>query len=440
MGLKTFTVDFSELSKISSLLLTTRIKEYQQNNNLGFLPFAYYLDKNNKFFLGQIKREHYKVKGTFPIIDQSQKFIAGYSDKNNLVYSGKLPVIIFGDHTRIFKYVNFPFIQGADGIQIIKPNEAIVNTKFFYYLLSKINVPSRGYNRHFSLLKKQKYPLISKLIQDQIVIKIERIEKKIKELKTQIKEPKKIIDKVFARKFEFNLRKVEELKKEKFFEVDFSKLAIYHSARNDVKYHKNTPVFEDFFNKYNYITLNKISLSEPMYGANESGIDGDKDKDTRYIRITDVDYFGNLIDSDWKTAEKVEEKYLLENNDFLFARSGNTVGKSFLYDSQKFEKAIFAGYFIKFQLDFSIINRLYFLYYTKSFIFDLWKDGIVRITGQPNINANEYLELKIPIISLCEQQKIIDEIKTKLNKQEQIKQQIEIERSKIDEIIEKAII
>jgi len=288
-------------------------------------------------------------------------------------------------------------------------------------------------------LLKIKIPAISKSKQDQIVAEIEPIEKKIKELKNQITPPQEIINKVFAREFGFDLEKFEELKKEKLFYVDFKNLAIYHSTRTDVKHHKNTPVFEKIIDGYDYIKLSEISLSEPMYGANESAKDGQKDEDTRYIRITDINYLGNLIEDDWKTANKVEEKYLLKNDDFLFARSGNTVGKSFLYDSEKFEKAIFAGYFIKFRLDFSKINKLYFLYYTKSFIFELWKTGINRITGQPNINANEYLELKIPDIPLKSQQKIVGEIKTELDKQEEMKKKIETQRNKIDEIIEQVI-
>lgn len=172
MPLKQFTVDFRELSKISDLFLTTRIKNYQRKRKSDYLPFAYFVDNKNTFTLGQIKREDYQSIGNFPIVDQSQEFITGYSDEEESAYTGKLPIVVFGDHTRIFKFVDFKFIQGADGIKVIKPNENIVNPKFFYYLLGKIGVPSRGYNRHYSILKKQRYPLIPKTTQDRIVAQI----------------------------------------------------------------------------------------------------------------------------------------------------------------------------------------------------------------------------------------------------------------------------
>ena len=289
-------------------------------------------------------------------------------------------------------------------------------------------------------LKRIEIPLIPKSRQDQIVAEIEPIEKKIKKLKNQITPPQEIINKVFAREFEFDLEKFEELKKEKFFEVDFSKISNYHSLRFDVKNQKYLDIFNDIIKASgSSFFLKSISEDKGKYGANEPAKDGEKGIDTRYIRITDIDSIGNLSDDDWRTAENIDEQYLLKDDNFLFARSGNTVGKTFLYDSSKHEEAIFAGYFIKFNLDFTSLDKLFFLYYTKSFIYDFWVKGIVRIKGQPNINANEYLELKIPNISLKSQQKIVDEIKTELDKQEGMKKKIETQRNKIDEIIEKVI-
>ncbi|MDQ7082658.1 MAG: hypothetical protein Q9N34_06680 [Aquificota bacterium] len=71
--------------------------------------------------VGKVKQKEYKAIGKHPIIDQGQKFIAGYTDREDLLYQGPLPVIIFGDHTRIWKFVDFPFVCGADGTKIIIP-------------------------------------------------------------------------------------------------------------------------------------------------------------------------------------------------------------------------------------------------------------------------------------------------------------------------------
>jgi len=106
----------------------------------------------------KIKRSDYQPIGLVPIVDQGQSFIAGYTDKV-LPYKGNLPVIVFGDHTRVFKFVDFPFVAGADGTHILIPNSAVFDSLFLYYALSTIEIPSRGYNRHFSLLRESSIPL-----------------------------------------------------------------------------------------------------------------------------------------------------------------------------------------------------------------------------------------------------------------------------------------
>ena len=71
--------------------------------------------------------------------------------------STHLPVVVFGDHTRAFKFVDFPFVRGADGTQVLKP-KAGIDPLFFYYACRAIELPSRGYNRHFKALKEQEIP------------------------------------------------------------------------------------------------------------------------------------------------------------------------------------------------------------------------------------------------------------------------------------------
>lgn len=96
--------------------------------------------------------------GQFPVVDQGQAFIAGYSDAAERVIRDGLPLVIFGDHTRCLKFVDFPFILGADGTKVLKPREDMFDAKFFYYALLSLDIPNRGYNRHFTLLKEKKVP------------------------------------------------------------------------------------------------------------------------------------------------------------------------------------------------------------------------------------------------------------------------------------------
>ncbi|EAZ91800.1 restriction endonuclease subunit S [Crocosphaera chwakensis] len=148
--------------------------------------------------------------------------------------------------------------------------------------------------------------------------------------------------------------------------------------------------------------------SMPQYGANEKAINGNKISDYRYIRITDINEDGSL-NNDFKTAEKIEDKYILEDGDFLFARSGNTVGKTFLYQSQ-YGKAIFAGYLIRFKLMQDRILPKYLEIVTKSSIYKKWIEDVQTGSSQPNINGQIYSSLEIPLPELQKQQKIISEV------------------------------
>ena len=100
-----------------------------------------------------IPKRDYQESGEFPVIDQGASFTAGWTDVTESVISDNLPVVIFGDHTRIFKYVDFPFALGADGTQLLYPNNDVVNSHFFYYALLNLKVPNKGYNRHYRYLR-----------------------------------------------------------------------------------------------------------------------------------------------------------------------------------------------------------------------------------------------------------------------------------------------
>lgn len=187
--------------------------------------------------------------------------------------------------------------------------------------------------------------------------------------------------------------------------------------------------------KYKFSKLSDVVTEKPLYGAGEKGIK--KRSDIRYIRITDINEDGTLND-DFVSAEKVDPKYLLEENDFLIARSGNTVGKTFLY-KKELGKCIYAGYLIKFKLDTKKIIPEYLLYYTKSNIYKQWIASNQRANAQPNINSNEFLNSPIIIPPIEEQNYIVNHLQKIKEKIISLKQQAEENRISAQKEFEKEL-
>jgi restriction endonuclease S subunit len=105
----------------------------------------------------KIAARDYLQSGDIPIYDQSQNGIAGWTDNESAVLRPCRSVVVFGDHTRAFKYVDTPFAAGADGTLILNPSVEF-NPRFFFFACLGLEIPSRGYNRHYKLLKEMVVP------------------------------------------------------------------------------------------------------------------------------------------------------------------------------------------------------------------------------------------------------------------------------------------
>ena len=121
-------------------------------------------------YTAKIQSKDYKETGTFPIISQEEELISGYWNEENDVFKLVKPVVIFGDHTRVLKYIDFDFVLGADGVKILQPKD-FLNAKYFLYFLKNADIKNLGYARHFRLLKELQIP-VPPLDEQERIVKI----------------------------------------------------------------------------------------------------------------------------------------------------------------------------------------------------------------------------------------------------------------------------
>ena len=163
----------------------------------------------------KIQTNEYSLTGKYPIIDQGQEQIAGYTNLEDGIFCD-VPVIVFGDHTRIVKYIETPFFLGADGVKVLKSKLCNTDYKYLFYWLSNANIPNTGYNRHFKWLKELEINLPSLDEQRHIAAILD-----------------KVSDLIALRKKQ--LAKLDELVKARFVEMfgneeDFYSTQLYNSV------------------------------------------------------------------------------------------------------------------------------------------------------------------------------------------------------------------
>ena len=137
----------------------------------------------------KLTKENYLKKGLYPIIDQGQSNVVGYTDDESTLLENN-EYVLFGDHTRYVKYFKGNFAQGADGLKILRAKKSI-NTKYFYYTFQNTEVPSRGYSRHWSIAKDIQIPIPSLSEQERIVGILDTFTASIDNIKAQIEQRRK---------------------------------------------------------------------------------------------------------------------------------------------------------------------------------------------------------------------------------------------------------
>lgn len=113
-------------------------------------PFEQCIEKVT--YTSKIQRKDFLEEGSYPVVSQEEDFINGYWNDEADLFRVTIPIVVFGDHTKVLKYVDFDFVLGADGVKVLQPRGFLL-PKFFFYQLQAANLDSLGYARHYKLLK-----------------------------------------------------------------------------------------------------------------------------------------------------------------------------------------------------------------------------------------------------------------------------------------------
>ncbi len=163
---------------------------------------------------------------------------------------------------------------------------------------------------------------------------------------------------------------------------------------------------------YKRVKLEHLCVIKGEYGINAAAADYNPNLPA-YLRITDIDDNNQLDLSKRKSVnDDNSENFILGHNDIVFARTGATVGKTYLHDENKNGIYVFAGFLIRFKADENLLNPQYLKLYTETLEYWNWVRVMSVRSGQPGINGKEYCSLKIPLPPLPEQKKIADILST----------------------------
>ena len=177
-------------------------------NKVEIRPFEDCIKKVK--YTNKVASQDFKSSGRYPIVSQEEAFISGYWDNPDDVFHIDGPVVIFGDHSRHVKYVDFDFVIGADGVKILAPVDDI-NAKFFYYYLKSQRIQSLGYSRHYKVLKEKMVPVPSLADQQRIVAELDLLSSIVEKKNAQIKTLDDLAMSIFAETFEHGNHCWEEM-------------------------------------------------------------------------------------------------------------------------------------------------------------------------------------------------------------------------------------
>ena len=296
----------------------------------------------------------YLETGMYPIIDQGQSQVVGYTNETEGLFTD-IPAIIFGDHTRIIKYVDTPCFLGADGVKLLKAKDPTANYKYLYYALCCADIPNTGYNRHFKWLKEVDIPEYSAEEQSGIVMQLEKIDALISLRKQQ-------------------LSKLDELVKSRFIELFGSQC---HNEKN-YPYGKIDDVAEIYLGLTH--TPEYIETGVKFISAKNTSCD--------YLDLSDVKYISKEEYASAPAGAKPRK------GDVLFSRVGSNLGHPVILDIDE-ELCTFVS--LGYLRTKGRVTNLYLKHWMRDDFFAEQVRQKVVGGGQPNLNTGWLKEFRIII-------------------------------------------
>ena len=366
----------------------------------------------------KLMKKNYKNCGIFPVIDQGQEFIGGYCNDKSKVISCIESLIVFGDHTRIFKFVNFDFVPGADGVKLLQPTKAYY-PKLLYYFLKVVQFPNKGYARHFQYLLKCELPLPPLNEQKRIVAKIEELFSKldagVESLKKAEAQLRRYRQSVLKAAFEGKLtEKWREKHKERESSIrkqmNFSKKEKVSNQEYAPSRLKKIPI------SWTWATIGDIkeSMKNGIYKPKKFYSD-DGIPCLRMYNIED----GKIV---WKNikrmvlSEQELKDYGLLAGDILINRvnSRELVGKSAVIPDG-LGHCVYESKNIRLRVKKKVSLSKYVNYWLLLEARNFFNRNAQQTVGMASINQEQISLMPIPLTSLKEQQKIIEEIERRFS-------------------------
>ena len=316
----------------------------------------------------KLTKENYLEKGLYPIIDQGQSNVVGYTDDESTLLENN-EYVLFGDHTRYVKYFKGNFAQGADGLKILRAKKSI-NTKYFYYTFQNTEVPSRGYSRHWSIAKDILIPIPSLEEQERIVGILDTFTASIDNIKAQIEQ------------------------RRKQYEHYRNTLLTFNKDDDSVEW----KTLEDIFELRNGYTPSKAN--------SEFWTDGT----IPWFRMEDIRDKGRILSDSYLhiTESAIKGKGLFKANSFILATTA-TIGEHALLIADSLANQQFTNLKIRKSLINNIDIKFMFYY---MFVVDEFCKSHTNVSGFASVDMNALKRMAIPIPTLARQQEIVSILDT----------------------------